>query len=72
MPVFDVDGGLNWRNYNPAMFGHKIPQSDKPFYFGASNVPINLGLTQKQYDGSGVNKCSCRLKSVKKLPHLRK
>ena len=72
MPIKDVDGGLVWNNYNPSIFGQKMPHTEKKFYFGGSQVPTELGLTKQQYDGTGMSKCACRLKSVKKLPHLRK
>ena len=28
----------------------------KPFYFGGSNIPINLGLSHQQFSGSGFQK----------------
>jgi hypothetical protein len=75
MPVKDIDGGLVWQNYNPRMFGDRLP-ADKyvslPFYFGGSNIPTDLGLSKSQYSGSGMTCSACRLKSVKKLPIIRK
>jgi hypothetical protein len=75
MPVKDVDGGLIWNNYNPRMFGDKIPADkyvEKPFFFGGSQVPYQLGLSKTQYSGTSMTNCACRLKSVKKIPNLRK
>jgi hypothetical protein len=71
MPVKDVDGGLVWQGYNPSMFGYKQFQS-KPFYFGGSKVPIEIGMK-----GSGISipvipKRDIRQRQVKKLPMIRK
>lgn len=75
MPVKDVDGGLVWQNYNPRMFGDRLPVDkyvEKPFYFGGSNIPTELGMSKSQYSGSGMTCSACRLRSVKKLPSIRK
>jgi len=42
---------------NPTM-SNNIPQMrsqvfQKPFYFGGSQVPVNLGLSKTQFSGSG-------------------
>jgi hypothetical protein len=75
MPVKDVDAGLIWQNYNPRMFRDRLPADQsvsKPFFFGGSQIPTDLGLSKSQYSGSGMTCSACRLKSVKKLPNIRK
>lgn len=75
MPIKDIDGGLVWQGYNPRLFNDKLPQEQyvsKPFYFGQSQVPTSLGLSKSQYSGTGITKCSCRLKKLRKLPNIRK
>jgi hypothetical protein len=42
MPVVDVDGGLNFSNYNPRILTGKLPAEQPIFYFGGSQVPANL------------------------------
>jgi hypothetical protein len=51
------NSGYNPKVVNPNM-SNNIPQMrseafQKPFYFGASQVPINLALTKQSYSGSG-------------------
>lgn len=75
MPVKDIDGGLPWNGYNPRLFSGKLPDEQyvsKPFYFGGSQVPSELGLSKSEYSGTGVTKCSCRLRKLRKLPNIRK
>jgi hypothetical protein len=72
MPVFDPDGYMIWQHYNPRIItGRLPPKSDKPFYFGGSQVPSSLGLNPMEYSGTGlldsVNKIKTRV--VKKLPN---
>jgi hypothetical protein len=50
-------GGYNPKVFNSHM-SNNIPQMrsqsfQKPFYFGGSQVPVNLGLRQGQFSGSG-------------------
>ena len=73
MPVKDVDGGLIWQGYAPRLFTGKLPQEQyvsKPFYFGGSQVPSELGLPKSAYSGTGMK--SYALRGVKKLPSIRK
>lgn len=75
MPVKDVDGGLVWQQYNPHLFTGKLPQDqyvEKPFFFGASQVPTNLGMSPSSYSGSGMMSKKPIVRSVKKLPSMRK
>jgi hypothetical protein len=48
-------GGYNPKVSNPNLI---LPQMkseifQKPFYFGGSQVPVNLGLPKKVYSGAG-------------------
>lgn len=75
MPVKDVDGGLNWRGYDPRLFTGRLPHDQyvsKPFYFGGSQVPTNLGMPPSSYSGSGMMSKKPILSKVKKLPLMRK
>lgn len=50
-----MSGGYNPKVSNPNLV---IPQLtslsfQKPFYFGGSQVPVNLGLPKKVYSGAG-------------------
>jgi len=50
-------GGYNPKVFNQNM-SNNIPQMrsqafQKPFYFGGSQIPFNLGLRKGQYSGSG-------------------
>ena len=52
-----MSGGYNPKVEHPNM-SNNIPQMrsacfQKPFYFGASAVPINLGLPKQSYSGAG-------------------
>lgn len=52
-----MSGGYNPKVEHPYM-SNNIPQLrslefQKPFYFGGSQVPVNLGLSQGQFSGSG-------------------
>ena len=52
-----MSGGYSPKVANPTM-SNDIPQMrsacfQKPFYFGGSFVPINLGLPKQSYSGSG-------------------
>lgn len=52
-----MSGGYNPKVSHPNM-SNDIPQMmsaccQKPFFFGGSQVPINLGLPKKSYSGSG-------------------
>ena len=58
MPVKDVDGGIIWRGYNPRILSERLPKEQyvsKPFYFGGSNVPTDLGLPKSSYSGTGMS-----------------
>lgn len=73
MPIKDVDGGIIWQGYNPHILSGQMPKEQyisKPFYFGGSNIPTDLGLTKSSYSGSGIK--NIRTQVVKKLPLLRK
>jgi len=50
-------GGYNPKVFHPEM-SNNIPQMrsacfQKPFYFGGSSVPVNLGLPKQSYSGAG-------------------
>lgn len=52
-----MSGGYSPKVANPTM-SNNIPQMrsacfQKPFYFGGSFVPVNLGLPKQSYSGSG-------------------
>lgn len=52
-----MSGGYSPKVANPTM-SNDIPQMrsavyQKPFYFGGSQVPVNLGLSKQSYSGSG-------------------
>jgi hypothetical protein len=55
-----MSGGYNPKVVNP--YGWKVQTKSSefqtPFFFGGSQVPINLGLAQKSYNGSGFRKGS--------------
>ena len=71
MPTFDVDGSMIWQNYNPRIITGKLPiESNRPFYFGGSQVPSALGLTPMEYSGTGFLNSANKIKTrvVKKLP----
>lgn len=73
MPLKDIDGGLVWQGYNPHILSGRLPKEQyvaKPFYFGGSNIPTDLGLPKSSYSGSGMKVSTTQV--VKKLPHLRK
>lgn len=75
MPVKDVDGGLVWQGYDPRLFTGKLPQDkyvEKPFYFGGSQVPTDLGLPKNSYSGTGMSCSQCKMRAIKKLPNIRK
>lgn len=75
MPVKDVDGGLVWQGYDPRLFTGRLPQDQyvsKPFYFGGSQVPTDLGMPPSSYSGSGMMSKKHILSKVKKLPSVRK
>lgn len=74
MPVPDVDSGMIWQGYNPEVFkGTKALPIDKtatnPFYFGGSQVPADLGITQQS---NQQLKQPLFLQKVYKLPSIRK
>lgn len=52
-----MDSGFNPAVLYPYSSYNKIQRESegfrKPFYFGGSQVPINLGLSQHQFSGSG-------------------
>ncbi len=53
-----MSGGYNPKVSNPNL-NNNIPQmrSDefqKPFFFGGSQVPVNLGLRSSSFSGSGM------------------
>ena len=54
---YSMSGGYNPKVEHPFM-SNNIPQMrsqafQKPFYFGGSQVPTNLGLSKSQFSGSG-------------------
>lgn len=54
MPVKDPDGGLIFQGFDPRVITGKLPVDQyvsKPFYFGGSEVPTDLGIS-----GSGMTK----------------
>ena len=79
MPVKDTDGGLVWNNYSPRLFNDRLPKEQyvsKPFYFGGSQVPVDLGAPQLSSQGgalagAGMPKQTIT-RGIKKLPSIRK
>lgn len=55
-----MSGGYTPKVVNPN--GWKVQtksnELQEPFFFGGSQVPVNLGLAQKSYNGSGFHKGS--------------
>ena len=75
MPVKDPDGGLNFQGYDPRTLTGKIPvdqTATKPFRFGGSNVPINLGIDKSESRKVESRKVNCSLSLVHKYPFIRK
>lgn len=57
MPVRDTDGGLIWNGYNPRLFNDRLPKEQyvsRPFFFGGSQVPIELNAPQLSSQGGAV------------------
>jgi len=52
-----MDSGFNPAVLYPHSAYNRIQRQSegfkKPFYFGGSNIPINLGLSHQQFSGSG-------------------
>jgi hypothetical protein len=74
MPTFDVDGGLNYQNYNPKILSGRQQREQyvsKPFYFGGSQVPNDLNMSQAS-SGSGMMSRKHILRKLFKLPNIRK
>lgn len=74
MPVADPDGGLNFQGYDiGTLKGAKALPKDqtatKPFYFGGSEVPVDLGMTAQKIQSV---KQPLVLQKVYKLPSVRK
>lgn len=79
MPVRDTDGGLVWNNYTPRLFNDRLPKEQyvsKPFYFGGSQVPVDLGLPKMSSQGGAIAGAGMLQKpitrGIKKLPSMRK
>lgn len=73
MPVADPDGGLIFQGYDVGVLkGAKALPMDqtatKPFYFGGSEVPVDLGIAKP----IGGTKQFHMLQKVHKLPSVRK
>lgn len=68
-----MSGGYNPKVSHPWMSNEIVQMESgaeqKPFYFGGSQVPISLGLTQSSFDGSGV---CLKMKPNKSIPIYRK
>lgn len=45
----------------------------KPFFFGGSQVPINLNLSKKSYSGGGIQSSLKKgnLFKIHKMPHIK-
>lgn len=74
MPVVDPDGGLTFQGYDiGTLQGAKRLPVDKtatlPFYFGGSEVPVDLGISKQP---TQQLKQSLALQKVYKLPSIRK
>lgn len=74
MPVLDVDGGLTFQGYNPGVFKSvkALPKDQTatfPFYFGGSEVPMDLGISKQK---TQELKKPLMLQKVYKLPSVRK
>jgi hypothetical protein len=57
MPVKDIDGGLNFQFYSPRLFNDRLPKEQyvsRPFFFGGSQVPIELNAPQLSSQGGAV------------------
>jgi hypothetical protein len=79
MPVKDPDGGLTFQGYDPRLFTGKLPvdqTATKPFYFGGSEVPTDLGIHgsgMRQQTPIGAKSTNPLITSrVHKLPSVRK
>ena len=59
MPVLDVDGGLNFQNYNPSILTGRTESIQPNFYFGGSQVPVDLGL--EKLKSQSVNKIKTKV-----------
>ena len=69
-----MSGGYNPKVSNPnAMLSQmKSGELQPPFYFGGSQVPVDLGLSRKTYGGSGVvSEPSAILRRPKPAVYLR-
>ena len=52
-----MSGGYSPKVSNPNTIFPQMTSEvyQKPFYFGSSQVPINLGLSKNQYSGAGFS-----------------
>lgn len=77
MPVYDADGGLVWSGYNAGVFG-KVPRDEsatKPFYFGASAVPLRGEQKDTVMKGNGMSRpvrFGVSSGVVKTMPNIRR
>lgn len=74
MPTPDVDQGIIWQGYNPDVLkgARALPKDQtatKPFYFGGSEVPTDLGISKQP---TQQLKQPLALQKVYKLPSIRK
>jgi len=73
MPVYDVDGGLNFQGYSPRLFTGRLPidqTASRPFYMGGSQVPVALGLTEDRVESMPTGKFTAS-KVVRVIPFRR-
>jgi len=80
MPVYDVDGGLNFQGYSPRQLTGRLPHDQTatlPFYPGGSHVPPELigivngtGAKPQPYQTAGGKKPI--MSKVRVIPSMRK
>jgi hypothetical protein len=54
MPVPDVDGGMQWRGYNPRMQYGNLPTNKDIHYFGGSNVRMYRDVDESKSSSKGL------------------
>lgn len=81
MPVRDPDSGLVWNGYSPRMFNDRLPKEQyvsRPFYFGGSQVPVDLGVPKMSAQGGAIAAATQGMlkkpitRGIQKLPSIRK
>ena len=52
--MYNMSGGYSPLVLHPGHFQVQTESQQKPFFFGASQVPVNLGLKHSSFSGSGM------------------